>query len=174
MCVVVPFHWCSHLHLAVSSCCTLPCALAHLSILLLVHPSDSFCLVRYVMYIHHVHLLHSLGTSSLLWRGSARKRELQPHGILWVHYHCRGKAVHASVNCSHTVLLLLLFLLLLILGYFAYYYCFYALITEFELDWPEYYFLLNLILGSDRVFTGCRFLASGCCLSYEVLSYLLE
>jgi hypothetical protein len=39
----------------------------------------------------------------LLWRGSARKRELQPHGIYWLHHHCCGAAVHASVNCSHTV-----------------------------------------------------------------------
>jgi hypothetical protein len=44
-----------------------------------------------------------LSTSSLWWHGSARKRELQPHGTHWVLHHYSGKAVHASVNCSHTV-----------------------------------------------------------------------
>ena len=40
-----------------------------------------------------------------------------------VHHHCSGKAVHASVNCSHTVLVLLLFILLLNYGSVSYSIC---------------------------------------------------
>jgi hypothetical protein len=53
--------------------CSLLFALAHLSYTTFLCTSDSFFHMQFVMYIH------------------------------WVHHHCCGAAVHASVNCSHTV-----------------------------------------------------------------------